>query len=277
MASLTVVVNHFLMRLNVNTIEWPASCGRQYLLQAGLVILLVVGLPGVAAAQEPCATLRFEQADYIVCTARPGQDDIRLFWAGANGKAYGRFSPLVADQAAQGRVLRFAMNAGMYQTDLSPLGLYVEKGRELRRLNLRHGQGNFYMQPNGVFYLDKTRAGIMTTVRFKTSGIKPVYATQSGPMLVVDGRIHPGLKPSGTSAKLRNGVGVDKTGAAYFVISAAPVTFHNFARLFRDRLKCPQALFLDGGISSLYAPGLKRTSDPLIPIGPIIGVVGVKK
>ena len=232
----------------------------------------------VVAAPEPCAALRFERSSYIVCKAKPGQDDIRLFWKGANGQAYGRFSPLVAEQAAQGRTVRFAMNAGMYMTDLSPLGLYVENGRELRRLNQRTtGQGNFYMQPNGVFFLDKNRAGIITTQQFKASGIKPLYATQSGPLLVVNGRIHPGLNPSGTSAKLRNGVGVDKAGTAYFVISSSPVTFHAFARLFRDQLQCPNALFLDGGISSLYAPGVKWTADPLVPIGPIIGVVAAKR
>jgi len=44
------------------------------------------------------------------------------------------------------------------------------------------------------------------------------------------------------------------------------------ARLFRDRLKCDNALFLDGGsVPSLYAPELRRNGN-LLPLGPMIAV-----
>ena len=65
-------------------------------------------------------------------------------------------------------------------------------------------------------------------------------------------------------------------GVVVFAISDSPVTFDTFARLFRDALACPNALFLDGSVSSLYAPGLKR-DDEFLPLGPIVGVVGPAK
>jgi len=61
-----------------------------------------------------------------------------------------------------------------------------------------------------------------------------------------------------------------------FAISDEPVTFYEFASLFRDRLKCPEALFLDGSISSLYAPALER-DDRLLPLGPIVAVVAPRR
>jgi prepilin-type processing-associated H-X9-DG protein len=58
---------------------------------------------------------------------------------------------------------------------------------------------------------------------------------------------------------------------AIFAISDEPVTFHAFARLFRDELGCANALFLDGSVSSLYASELGR-DDELAPLGPMIGI-----
>jgi uncharacterized protein YigE (DUF2233 family) len=113
----------------------------------------------------------------------------------------------------------------------------------------------------------------METGRFLHAGLKPDYATQSGPMLVIDGALHPKIEASGTSAKIRNGVGVKDGHIVIFAISEDPVTFYEFATLFRDRLACPDALFLDGSVSSLYAPDVGRDNDGLLPLGPIVGVV----
>ena len=112
----------------------------------------------------------------------------------------------------------------------------------------------------------------METSRFLKSGLHPEYATQSGPMLVIDGALHPKIEASGTSEKIRNGVGVRDGHIVIFAISDEPVTFYQFATLFRDRLHCPNALFLDGSVSSLYAPDVGR-DDTLLPLGPIVGVV----
>ncbi|WP_246731435.1 phosphodiester glycosidase family protein [Methylocapsa sp. S129] len=215
--------------------------------------------------------MRFEDANYIVCSFDARRDDIRVYWKGANRLSYGGFAALAAALKAQGRQLRFAMNGGMFETDLSPVGLFIEDGQQRHRADLRDGASNFHLKPNGVFYAGDGAAGVMETSRFLAIGPKARYATQSGPMLVIDGRIHPKIHATGTSAKIRNGVGVREGGLVIFAISEQPVTFYAFARLFRDALNCPNALFLDGSISSLFAPNLQR-ADALSPIGPIIGV-----
>ena len=142
-------------------------------------------------------------------------------------------------------------------------------------VNLRAGAGNFGLRPNGVFWIEGGHAGVTETGRFMAMGLHPRFATQSGPMLVMGGRIHPKIRPDGTSEKIRNGVGVCEDGRVRFVISDVPVTFHRFATLFRDDLKCPDALYLDGSISALYAPNLSR-NDGWRPMGPIVGVVEKK-
>ncbi len=165
------------------------------------------------------------------------------------------------------------MNAGMFEDDLSPVGLYVEDGRLRHQADLRDGPSNFHLKPNGVFYIGDGGAGVAGDFRgFLAAGLKTRFATQSGPMLVLDGRIHPKILPTGASAKVRNGVGVRDGWLVFFVISEEPVTFHAFAQFFRDRLNCPNALYLDGSVSSLYAPNLDRRADPARPIGPIVGV-----
>jgi uncharacterized protein YigE (DUF2233 family) len=237
--------------------------------------LLAFGCLFAASAQAqsptPCAPTRFEDAGYIVCSFDMRRDDIRLYWKGPNGQAYGGFSALADALKAQGRQLRFAMNGGMFETDLSPVGLFIEDGQQKHKADTREGASNFHLRPNGVFYVGDSAAGVTETTRFLANGPKARYATQSGPMLVIDGRIHPKILPTGTSAKIRNGVGVRDGTQVVFAISDQPVTFYAFARLFRDALNCPNALFLDGSVSSLFAPNLKR-ADTLFPIGPIIGV-----
>jgi uncharacterized protein YigE (DUF2233 family) len=227
--------------------------------------------PAQAQSPAPCAPLRFEDANYTVCSFDARRDDIRVYWKGANGLAYGGFSALADALKAQGRQLRFAMNGGMFEADLSPVGLFIEDGQQKHKADLRDGASNFHLRPNGVFYISDNSAGVTETARFLANGPKARYATQSGPLLVMDGRIHPKIRPTGTSLKIRNGVGVREGATVIFAISEQPVTFYAFARLFRDGLNCPNALFLDGSVSSLFAPNLKR-ADTLSSFGPIIGV-----
>ena len=234
-------------------------------------MLFPASVTTAVAENAPCAPLRYEGRAYIVCTAEAGRDGVRLFWKDATGKPFGGFGPINTEIGRRGETLAFAMNAGMYRTDLSPLGLYVEAGRELQKANTRSGPGNFHMKPNGVFYVGAKGAGVMETGRYLAAKPAADYATQSGPMLVIDGKIHPKIRATGESEKIRNGVGVAGSTVT-FAISEEAVTFHEFASLFRDRLGCRNALFLDGSISSLHAPALGR-SDWLMPMGPIVGVV----
>jgi uncharacterized protein YigE (DUF2233 family) len=224
-----------------------------------------------ASALAACAPTSFDGAKFTVCAFNPRHDDIRLFWSGPDGRPYGSLSALAAALKAKGETLAFAMNAGMFKQDQSPVGLYVENREKLHEADTRAGATNFHMKPNGVFWVGDGVAGVTETSRYLADSPAARYATQSGPMLVVDGKIHPKIKPNGISLKIRNGVGA--CGArVVFAIAEQPVTFHAFARLFRDGLDCQNALFLDGSVSSLYAPELNR-DDELGPIGPMVGVV----
>jgi prepilin-type processing-associated H-X9-DG protein len=190
-----------------------------------------------------------------------------MFRTRADGQPYASLGNLA--DAPEGRGLLFAMNGGMYQTDLSPVGLYVEKGRELKKANTAAGPGNFHMKPNGVFYVGDTRAGVVETGRYLRERPRALFATQSGPMLVIDGRIHPRISEEGPSQKRRNGVGMRDANTLVFAISDQPVSFGTFARLFKNELGCANALFLDGSVSSLYAPSAGRR-DTFFPVGPIV-------
>ena len=236
--------------------------------------LLVFGALRVEAA--PCAPQNFEASSYVVCLVDPAKDDLRLYWREPNGHAYGGLDPLAKAVAARGRSLHFAMNAGMFEEDLSPVGLYIENGKEFHKADVRGGgESNFHLKPNGIFWIGEKTAGVTETSRYLAAPPHSRFATQSGPMLVIEGRIHPKIHMTGTSEKLRNGVGMRQDGRIVFAISDGPVTFHAFARLFRDALGCPNALFFDGSVSSLYSPELKR-NDGLTSIGPIVGVEGPK-
>ncbi|WP_128516086.1 phosphodiester glycosidase family protein [Tabrizicola thermarum] len=227
-------------------------------------------LTPVAAGAADCRDTRFEGASYTVCEVQAGED-LRLFHSGPEG-AYGSFRKVDEALAAEGKALGFAMNAGMYHRDLSPVGLYVEDGVEVSKLVTRAGPGNFGLLPNGVFCIGDGFRVIESRI-FKAEKPACRYATQSGPMLVIKGRLHPKLLPGSDSTYVRNGVGVSEDGSrAVFAISNDAVNFHAFARFFRDELGLPDALYFDGNISRLYAPQLAR-HDGGFPMGPIVGTV----
>ena len=229
-----------------------------------------------ASAQAECKGMAQDGNTYTVCEVDPQLDRLSLFDADVSGKPYGGFSNLVTALSIQGKSLSFAMNAGMFGTDLKPIGLYVENGKQLHRVNRAGGAGNFHLKPNGIFYVAGGKAGVMETDAYLRSGIKPDLATQSGPMLLINGAVHPKISPDGISAKIRNGVCVNDAGKIEFVISESSVTFYQFATMFRDGLRCKNALFLDGSVSSLYAPELGR-NDYLAIIGPMLGVTSPAK
>ena len=225
-------------------------------------------LPFVAAAG--CRDMAFEAASYTVCEVTAEQD-LRLFQAGPDG-AYGSFNAVEAALAPQGQSLGFAMNAGMYHPDLSPVGLYIEEYVQKKPLVTREGPGNFGLLPNGVFCIGEGLR-VIESLAYKSQTPRCRYATQSGPMLVIDGALHPQFMRGSDSRHIRNGVGTSDDGRkAFFVISNVPVNFYDFARLFRDRLGVKNALYLDGKISRLLAPDLERM-DAGFPMGPMLGLV----
>ncbi len=206
-----------------------------------------------------------------VCRVNVRKERLQLFLHDETGKTFKRFDHLEAWLKKREQKVVFAMNAGMYLDDFSAQGLFVSGSRQIAPLNTTNGPGNFFLKPNGVFLLTETGAHVVESSEYPKLRERVILATQSGPLLVQGGRIHPVFKPASTNRLIRNGVGVPSPEIAIFAISAGPINFHEFATLFRDRLDCPDALFLDGVISSLHAPGLKRT-DRKADLGPILAV-----
>jgi len=217
--------------------------------------------------------------DYRVVTVDLRADALDLYWLDANGAAYGSIEALRQGGESDGRTLAFATNAGIYDRSNRPLGLTIGAGKTLRPLNTtkpRGGSGNFGMQPNGVFYVDRHgHAGVARTDAWRALAIDARVATQSGPMLVVDGEINPAFVEGSDSRKWRGGVCAPAPDKAVFAVSIAPVTFHAFARLFRDTLGCRDALFLDGTLSQIYTASDGYSGAPDVMVKPYAGMLAV--
>lgn len=235
-----------------------------------LAILFGMLAPSSALAVE-FRRVEFAGKRFTVCRVDIREERLQLFHRNEKGQPFKRFDRLASWVESRGKRLVFAMNAGMYHGDFSAVGLYVSGGQEAVPLNTSEGEGNFFLKPNGVFALSESEARVVETSEYPKHPQRIILATQSGPLLVRHGQIHSAFNPKSESRHLRNGVGVPSSGVALFVISEGRVNFHEFATLFRDKLQCEDALYLDGSISSLHAPELKR-SDSRMDLGPIIGV-----
>lgn len=244
---------------------------------AGTVALIATALLAPAFAQrqnDSCTTERLRDQSFAVCRFALSDVAIEILHKGEDGRPLASLGNAGRLLRSNKRIPELLTNGGMYHEDLSPVGYYVEHRRKLKNANTRRGPGNFHMMPNGIFYVENNRAGVMETRAFLKRNRRPVFATQSGPMLVINNRIHPRFDPRSTSRKSRNGVGVSRDGKTVaFAITNAPTTFYTFARLFRDVLKTPNALFLDGGsVPQMWSrSGVNRIN--FAPVGPVIAVV----
>jgi uncharacterized protein YigE (DUF2233 family) len=228
--------------------------------RAALLAAAVACSPGSGAgavvAEDGVTTERvdFAGASFDVVRVDVGAAGVRIVARDAAGALLERFAKV---RAAVGPQLVVAMNAGIFEPGLAPTGLLVSDGVELGALNTRAGEGNFYLAPNGVFALDEAGAWIVPTDVLAASRPAPRQATQSGPMLVIRA-IHPAFRADSMSVTVRNGVGIVSSDRIVLAISRDPVNLETFARLFRDRLGCRDALYLDGAISGMWAPALGR-------------------
>ncbi|MEZ5960775.1 MAG: phosphodiester glycosidase family protein [Hyphomonadaceae bacterium] len=246
-----------------------------------IVIATIVGLaaavglfilPRMENRDAPCAVHEFENSRFIVCTYDARRQDMRLYSRAARGGYLRSFEALQREIGGDAHNVRFAMNAGMYNDAGAPIGLYIQDGDEQKSISLTDGPGNFHLKPNGVFWQGADGAlHIDVSESYARALPSPRWATQSGPMLVIDGELHPQFAEDGASRFIRNGVGLRDSNTAYFVISSGFVSFGRFARFFRDELHCRDALFLDGTVSSVWAPSIGRYDDNH-ELGPMVAV-----
>lgn len=244
---------------------------------------LGVALIGFAAASSAAAletrSVNLGDGAYSVVELDLARDVLESHWRDADSQPLSSIERLRDWGAMQGRELLFATNAGIYDRSFRPLGLYIESGSTQRPLNTTLGAaraGNFSIQPNGVFYVDKhNRAGVVTTSTWRERAIDARLATQSGPMLVIDGAINPNFDETSDSLKWRSGVCARTAQRVIFAVSEAPVTFHAFARLFRDRLGCRDALYLDGTLSRIYTKSDGYAGAPAFMVKPYAAMLAV--
>jgi uncharacterized protein YigE (DUF2233 family) len=187
---------------------------------------------------------------YIVDTKK---QDLRLYWKNDENEIFKSIENLNKWLYSKDKKLIFAMNGGMFNKEHSPQGLFIEAGKQITPLDTAKGSGNFYLMPNGVFYLTSKRTPkICSTPEYKETE-QVVYATQSGPMLVINGQIHPAFKAGSTNLNIRNGVGILADNRVVFAMSKKEINFYDFADYFR-KLGCKEALYLDGFVSRTYLP-----------------------
>ncbi|WP_430409666.1 phosphodiester glycosidase family protein [Kordia sp.] len=218
----------------------------------GCSLIVLITLISFCAKQAPKP--QRDTARILAYEVNLKMTQLHFYWKNEHGKIYGNAKNLKTQLEANGQELVFAMNGGMYKKDQLPQGIYIENGKLLSPLDTTEkGYGNFYLQPNGVFYISiDNNPVICTTKAFKgNKGIK--YATQSGPMLVIDGKLHTKLTKGSKNLNIRNGVGVLPNGNLLFAMSKEEINFYDFATFFKEN-GCKNALYLDGFVSKTYLP-----------------------
>ncbi len=232
-------------------------------------VLLVAGLIAFAVNKN---AIDDQILSYTVDTKT---QNLQLFWKDEKGEILKSFQNLKQYVERKNLTLTFAMNGGMFNKDFSPQGLFIENNQTLAALDTAEGNGNFYIKPNGVFYITIDNTPIVCkTTDFKDNG-KVKFATQSGPMLVIDGQIHDAFKSGSANLNIRNGVGILPDNKVVFAMSKTEINFYDFAKYFQN-LGCKNALYLDGFVSRTYLPEKSWTQTDG-NFGVMIGVTTKKK
>lgn len=219
-----------------------------------LMLLLGWIAAGVGFSEEAALpkVQEIEGVKYHVLRVAP--EALRIVWQDEQGRGLERF-PQAADYLKRrGLEPLVMMNGGIFEPGCIPSGLLVQDARVLRPLNLKDGEGNFYLKPNGVFLIGSKGAAVIAATEYPPAGVEVREAVQSGPLLLRKGRVHPAFNADSASRLHRNGVGVTADGRVVLLMTDfdSPVfpNLHGFAMAFKS-LGCEDALFLDGDISQM--------------------------
>jgi uncharacterized protein YigE (DUF2233 family) len=239
------------------------------------LFLMLVTFASNAAPQSNGVTVRQLESKgsrFTVVSADLRISQLKMFWKDPSGKPFSSLENLERYLSQHKIRLLAATNAGIFDTSQAPLGLHIERGLVLHPLKTRRsGYGNFYLQPNGVFFLDKSGAQILETLEFERQTPAALEATQSGPMLVHNGKIHAAFQKNSFNRLPRNMIGVENQHQIHLVIADDWVNFYDTAVFMRDILKCQNALYLDGSISAMRIVGSRENDDGAF--GGMIGIV----
>jgi uncharacterized protein YigE (DUF2233 family) len=238
---------------------------------AVLVPILSVAAPKTSVEGVQIRELEFQSNKYAVVSVDLNRAQLKMFWKDAKNQPLKTFQKLEKHLAQNGLKLLAAMNAGIFDKTYTPLGLHIERGQKLHKLSSRtKAYGNFYLQPNGIFFLEARGARILSTQEFIRTQPNALEATQSGPMLVLNNKINSKFQANSSNQLVRNGIGIETSSSVYLVMSESWVSFYDFAAFFKDVLHCPNALYLDGNISGLYVPNSNFQST-----GDYAGMIGI--
>lgn len=224
--------------------------GKDKIILLGLLVMLALGLLAFTTAQD-------SNDDRILSyTVDTKTQDLQLYWKNEKGEILKTIQNLKTYVESKDLTLAFATNAGMFTKDFSPQGLFIQNKNTLMVLDTASGNGNFYLKPNGVFYVTTDNIPVVCNTKDFFNNGKIKYATQSGPMLVIDGQIHAAFKEGSTNLNIRNGVGILPDNKVVFAMSKREINFYDFAKYFQS-LGCKNALYLDGFVSRTYLPEKK--------------------
>ncbi len=174
----------------------------------------------------------------------------------------------------KGTNLVVATNGGIFDKKFNSLGLLIENGKVIKPLNLKKGKGNFYLKPNGVFFIKNSKENIFTSDEFSKLAIEPSFAIQSGSLLIQNSKINSSFLPSSKSKFIRNAIGINQKSEVVLIITKEKVSLYNFAKHLKENLNCKNALYLDGGISGFYSTKYLKNIDK--EFGSIIVIIKYK-
>lgn len=228
----------------------------------------------VLAAAVTCLfaqSKKFKDDPFVTYSIDAKKQNVGLYWKDDKEQLFKSIENLKSWLHKNHKRLLFATNGGMFKQDNSPQGLFVENQKIITALDTANGIGNFYLKPNGVFYITVDNIPYICNTNDFSFDKKIKYATQSGPMLVFNGQIHSAFRPGSSNINIRNGVGILPDGRVVFAMSKKQINFYDFANYFK-KLGCKNALYLDGFVSRTYLPA-ENWEQTDGNFGVIIGVV----